>query len=612
MTQIADEPRPAVPLSPKIEDPRPPDMPRCVNDEAVEEGSQKFREELEKLVQQRTRDLAEVNESLREEVSQNKGAWEALARQRDVLQTLLDNIPDCIFFKDAEGRFVLINKEMARALGLPDAAEAYGKTDFDLLPGKYAEAYDADQRRIFQTGEPIIGKVEKMELPGGKVCWYSTTKVPVKDEQGRVTGIVGINRDVTATLKTEAALRASEERYRELIENAGDVFYATDLEGRLTSLNRTGERVTGYAKEELLGQELSRLLPPEYRELEQRSRKYLLRGDELPPFELEFLTKDGRRRTLEVHKRLMTEDGTPVGIQAIARDITAKKLLEVELNQAQKLESVGRLAAGIAHEINTPIQFIGDNTHFLQDSFNSLLAMMKEYQALREAVESATISKNLLEEIRQAEAEADVPYLSEEVPKAIAQTLEGVDRVATIVRAMKEFAHPDTRQKSAADLNRAIKSTLTVARNELKYVADVETDLGDLPPVVCNISDLNQVFLNLLVNAAHAIREVVREGTDAKGKIRVRTRREGNTVLIAISDTGCGIPENIRGRIFDPFFTTKEVGRGTGQGLSIARSVVVEKHGGSLTFETEPGKGTTFFVRLPIGTNCREETGGET
>jgi signal transduction histidine kinase len=184
--------------------------------------------------------------------------------------------------------------------------------------------------------------------------------------------------------------------------------------------------------------------------------------------------------------------------------------------------------------------------------------------------------------------------------------------VATIVRAMKEFAHPDTRQKSAADLNRAIKSTLTVARNELKYVADVETDLGDLPPVVCNISDLNQVFLNLLVNAAHAIREVVREGTDAKGKIRVRTRREGNTVLIAISDTGCGIPENIRGRIFDPFFTTKEVGRGTGQGLSIARSVVVEKHGGSLTFETEPGKGTTFFVRLPIGTNCREETGGET
>jgi PAS domain S-box-containing protein len=587
-------------------------MPRCVNDEAVDEGSQKFREELEKLVQKRTRDLAEVNESLREEVCQNKGAWEALARQRDVLQTLLDNIPDRICFKDAEGRIVLINREMARALGLPDAAEACGKTDFDLLPGKDAEAYDADERRIFQTGEPIIGKVEKIELPGGKVCWYSTTKVPVKDEQGRVTGIVRINRDVTASLKTEAALRASEERYRELIENAGDVFYATDLEGRLTSLNRTGERVTGYTKEELLGQELSRLLPPEYRELDQRSREYLLRGDELPPFELEFLTKDGRRRTLEVHKRLMTEDGTPVGIQAIARDITAKKLLEVELNQAQKLESVGRLAAGIAHEINTPIQFIGDNTHFLQDSFNSLLAMMKKYQGLREAAETATISTSLLEEIKQAEAEADVQYLSEEVPKAIAQTLEGVDRVATIVRAMKEFAHPDTRQKSAADLNRAIMSTLTVARNELKYVADVETDLGDLPPVVCNISDLNQVFLNLLVNAAHAIREVVREGTDAKGKIRVRTRREGNTVLIAISDTGCGIPENIRDRIFDPFFTTKGVGRGTGQGLSIARSVVVEKHGGSLTFETEPGKGTTFLVRLPIGTNCREETGGET
>jgi two-component system, NtrC family, sensor kinase len=195
----------------------------------------------------------------------------------------------------------------------------------------------------------------------------------------------------------------------------------------------------------------------------------------------------------------------------------------------------------------------------------------------------------------------------DEIPKALSQTLDGVSRVATIVRAMKEFAHPESKEMAAADINKALQSTLTVARNELKYVADVELELGEMPPVVCNVGDLNQVFLNLLVNAAHAIADVVK-GTDEKGKIRVRTASEGETALISISDTGSGIPEAIRTKVFDPFFTTKEVGRGTGQGLAIARSVVVERHRGTLTFESEVGKGTTFYIRLPVEPpeSCRE------
>jgi len=197
------------------------------------------------------------------------------------------------------------------------------------------------------------------------------------------------------------------------------------------------------------------------------------------------------------------------------------------------------------------------------------------------------------------EEEADCAYLLEEIPQALAQTLDGVTRVATIVRAMKEFAHPEGKEMAAADINKALLSTLTVARNELKYVADVETEFGDLPLVVCNIGDINQVFLNLLVNAAHAIAEGTK-GSGEKGKIQVRTSSEGNAVLVTISDTGCGIPEANRSKVFDPFFTTKEVGRGTGQGLAIARSVVVERHKGSLNFESEVGKGTTFCIRLPI------------
>jgi signal transduction histidine kinase len=279
---------------------------------------------------------------------------------------------------------------------------------------------------------------------------------------------------------------------------------------------------------------------------------------------------------------------------------------EVELRHAQKLESVGRLASGIAHEINTPIQFIGDNTRFLQDTFTALQTLLEKYRAVVGAAAAGTVSPSLLEEVHQAREEADVEFLMEETPKSLAQTLEGVDRVATIVRAMKEFAHVDRKEKSATDINKALLSTLTVARNELKYVADVETELGDLPLVVCNISDLNQVFLNLLVNAAHAIGDMVK-GSGKKGRIRVRTSLEKDDVLISIADTGSGIPEDIRDKIFDPFFTTKEIGRGTGQGLAIARSVVVERHGGTLTFASEVGKGTTFYVRLPLGEEASPE-----
>jgi signal transduction histidine kinase len=291
--------------------------------------------------------------------------------------------------------------------------------------------------------------------------------------------------------------------------------------------------------------------------------------------------------------------GKTIGIVGIARDITERKQLEVELRHAQKLEAVGGLAAGIAHELNTPIQFVGDNTHFLQDAFTDLAKVLTKYRQLREGVAKAGVGPTLVEEVREVEEAADLGYLLEEIPKALAQSLEGVSRVATIVHAMKEFAHPDRGEKMLTDLNKALASTLIVARNEIKYVADVDTDFGELPLVLCYGSDMNQVFLNLLVNAAHAIREAAK-GSDKRGLIRVRTRQESNHVVISISDTGCGIPENIRHKIFEPFFTTKEVGRGTGQGLTIARTIVVEKHGGSLTFDTELGQGTTFTIRLPL------------
>jgi signal transduction histidine kinase len=284
-----------------------------------------------------------------------------------------------------------------------------------------------------------------------------------------------------------------------------------------------------------------------------------------------------------------------VGGLAVARSHWRAKRLEIELQHARKLEAVGQLAAGIAHEINTPIQFIGDNTSFLEEAFTDYSRALGEYR------EAARPERR--EELAQLEQELDLAYLDEQVPKTFERTLHGVQRVATIVRAMKEFAHPDLTGMVATDLNRSLQATLEVARNEYKYVADVETEYGDIPAVTCYPSEINQVFLNIIVNAAHAIADVV-QATGARGTIRVSTRPDDSHVVVSISDTGAGIPETIRDKIFEPFFTTKEVGRGTGQGLAIARNIV-RKHQGSIAFETRPGKGTTFSVRLPREASSR-------
>jgi len=282
-------------------------------------------------------------------------------------------------------------------------------------------------------------------------------------------------------------------------------------------------------------------------------------------------------------------------------DITEKLRIARELNQAQKLEAVGRLAAGIAHEINTPTQYVGDNLAFLQNAHEGIVNLMGMLQRMLALQDGGIPTPEQLSVARDAIADANLEYLAAEIPRAIAQSMEGVERVSSIVQAMKEFSHPGTVEKTLADINHCIESTVTVSRNEWKYVADLETDLdAGLPRISCLPGDLNQVFLNLIVNAAHAIASVVASSGE-KGKITIRSRKDGDWIEIRIADTGTGIAEDVRERVFDPFFTTKEVGRGTGQGLAIARSVVVDKHGGTLTFESECGAGTTFFIRLPIG-----------
>ncbi len=318
-------------------------------------------------------------------------------------------------------------------------------------------------------------------------------------------------------------------------------------------------------------------------------------------FEVALTRGDGSDGVIEWHVApLRDAAGRVSSVVSILRDLTERKREDAQRQQGQKMESIGQLAAGVAHEINTPIQFIGDNLRFLGDSFGDLGSILDAHAQLLAAVRSGAPAEGFVIASDAAAKRADICYLTEEIPKAIVQSLEGVTRVAEIVRAMKEFSHPDQGEKKPTDLNKAITTTLTVARNEYKYVAELVTDLApDLPSVPCIVGEFNQVVLNLIVNAAHAIADVIAiQG--GQGRLTVSTRQAGDQVEIRIGDSGTGIPEAARDKIFDPFFTTKAVGKGTGQGLYIAHTVVAKKHGGTLTFETELGKGTTFLIRLPL------------
>jgi two-component system NtrC family sensor kinase len=391
--------------------------------------------------------------------AERRNLADALAHERNVLRTMIDLIPAFIYAKDAQSRFTAANKLVANRMGV-EPEGLIGKTDFDFFPREHAEKFFADEQALIQSGVPLINREElAFDKTRGTNRVILTSKIPLRDATGNLTGIVG----------------------------------------------------TGF-------------------------------------------------------------------------DITDRKDAEERMASSDRLESIGKLAAGVAHEINTPIQYLNDSVSFIRDGVGELLAYIDE-------LHKAT-------EVRPGNSE-DVEYMREELPPALTRVAEGLSRISEIVRSMRDFSHADQCEMSEVDLNRAISSTLVVARSEYRDVADVQTDLGEIPRVTCHGGQINQVVLNLVVNAAHAIADVVK-GTSGRGKIVVRTRLEGDRVVITIADSGGGIPEAIRARIFDPFFTTKEVGRGTGQGLSVSRNVVIKGHGGELDFTTDLGKGTTFSVRLPI------------
>jgi len=294
------------------------------------------------------------------------------------------------------------------------------------------------------------------------------------------------------------------------------------------------------------------------------------------------------------------EEG-PAGFVLVFQNINEKLKAEAQNALSQKMEAIGQLAAGIAHEINTPIQYVGDNIKFLGKAYSKYSETLAAYRQVIHEHLGKAVTQDELDQVNELALQKKVPYYENEIPKAIQESLDGTERVRKIVLAMREFSHPSEKEKKLSDINHGIETTIVISRNEWKYCADLEADLdNELPLVYCQIDEINQVVLNMIVNASQAIQEKFPPGSEQKGNILIRTRHQEDRVFITIQDTGSGIPVDIRARIFDPFFTTKGIGKGTGQGLSMAHNIVVNKHHGNIGIDSDVGQGTTFTIELPV------------
>ncbi len=524
-----------------------------------------------------------------------KNVEEALQRAELRYRDIFTNAAIGIAQSTMEGRFLRVNPALSSMLGYESPTEMVIGVQ-NIKDQVYADEKDrkAFIDELMQYGR-VVGFETRMKKKNGQIVWASLNCRLVRDEEDNPRYLDTFINDITARKEAEQAFQEQAQLLNGVLEGMEAAVFIVDVESHeIIEANAVAESLFGNKQEKILGKQCTMLLANDERKHFCHELTYPLRNIEttleLPNGEI--LPVQRTFTPFEMGgKRLIVET---------LIDISERKALERQLTYTQKLESVGELAAGIAHEINTPIQYIGDNTRFLQDAFGDLMELHNVAKEILSKVDGGSDPEVCKAAFRQALRKADIEYLSEEIPNAVQQTLEGVDHVSNIVKAMKQFSHPDSGESVLTDINKAIENTIAISRNEWKYHSKIITNLpDDLPLVECSPGDINQVLLNILVNAAHAVSGAVGDSGET-GSIEIVTRKKGDFVEISIKDTGTGIvPEN-RDRVFNPFFTTKEVGKGTGQGLAICYNIVVKKHAGTLDFRSKVGEGTTFYIRLPI------------
>ena len=576
---------------------------------SIEKERRHHIEKLDTIVLEQTRELRENLWEMQKSEEKLKAVMEKYLKENEEKKQLMEAIPSILIGVSHEERIIQWNISAEQTLGIK-AMNVMGK------PFKEC-GISWDWPRL-EKGILLCRKHKKQVRldnlsfikPGGNKGFLGITLAPMisgTPDDTESIGFIFIAADITALKEARTALHKSEIRHRILFESSQDAILTLDPPSwKFTSCNQATLKLFKVkTKEEftmLHPWDVSPELQPDGSSSREVSLKHFNTAMEQGSAFYEYIHENRNGEVFPATVLLTRmELAGKVLLQGTVRDITEQKSLEVQLTQARKLEAVGQLAAGIAHEINTPIQYVGDNNQFMSEAFCHFIKILKLYDQLAKRAASGQNCQDLIQDINTAVEDADLEYLKEEIPPAIQQTLEGVERISEIVRSMKEFSHPGVKEKIAVDINRALENTLTVSRNEWKYLAEIKTDLDpSLPLILCLPGELNQVFLNIIINAAQAISENKNSSSTAKGIIKIITRIKEKHLVVRISDTGPGIPQKIQSRIFDPFFTTKEVGKGTGQGLAISRSIVVEQHQGTLDFETDPQNGTTFIIHLPI------------
>ncbi|GAB4338095.1 MAG: hypothetical protein Kow0037_21790 [Calditrichia bacterium] len=533
--------------------------------------------------------------SIIRDVSQRVKTEQELIQSRESLRKLIDNMLDAVVITDTDEHILYVNPSFVKMTGYAKK-ELLGKSFISFVP---SEEIDKIRR---ETAARKKGKQSVYEsqilTKNGEIRDIMISASPNFVSNYNIEEIVAVIHDITQRKKLIENLEKAKDETERLLDSISSILIGVDENDIIRRWNATAEEVFGLSSQQVVGQLFMTCgIQWDWAEI-------LERIAECRDLDTPTRWDDIRYTTPSDHEGFLSVTINPIfdnqhtyrGFLLLAQEVTERKMLESQLSQSQKLESIGQLAAGIAHEINTPIQFVGDNLQFLSDSFADLHQL---FEVIKKVLpELSQPNRDFLEQIME---DIDLDYLVDEIPVSIQQAQDGIQRVSKIVKAMKDFSHPGVEEKVPLDINKALQDTLLVSRNEWKYVAEVETDFSEeLPAVPCLAGELNQVFLNIIVNAAHAIQEKVGSEPAEKGKIRISTRPADGRVIVSIADTGKGIPPQIQNKIFDPFFTTKEVGKGTGQGLAIAHDVVVNKHNGNIRFETTPGQGTKFIIELPV------------
>ncbi|MCT7951894.1 PAS domain S-box protein [Ancylothrix sp. C2] len=600
----------------------------------VEKDLLKSKIELEDRVLERTALLQQVNERLQTEISERIGAENAVKKSLNLLQAVIESIPDSIFVKDINGRYLIANSASARMIG-KENEQIIGRDDRELFGGEIGAIIKESEKRIIKFG--VVEVSEERVFLGGETRTYLLTKNVYRDLDGNICGLVGIARDITERKLSEEALKLREERYRSLILATSQMVWMTDAQGMIVEDVPSWRAYTGQSIEECMGWGWIDAIHPEDRV---RTALHWNRAVETKSiYEVEHRIKDadGKYRHFWVRGvPVLGEDGSirewigtdtditeRVNAETILRESEGryrqqakeleKAIFELQRTQAQliqseKISSLGQLVAGVAHEINNPINFIYGNVSYASEYAQDLLNLLKLYQQYY---------PNPPAEIEEAAEASDLDFLKEDLPRLLSSMRLGADRIRDLVLSLRNFSRLDEAEMKQVNIHEGIESTLLILQPRLKAKPgygqmEVIKNYGYLPEVECYPGQLNQVFMNVLANAIDALEEyahlrVLSGGELYSPKISIRTEQcHADWISIHVSDNGPGIPHEVIGRLFDPFFTTKPVGKGTGLGLSISYQIVVEKHGGKLKCLSRPGEGAEFVIEIPVSQKVKK------